>query len=81
MRRFSEVEDLLLRDLPLNEESFTWSGGLNNQSQSRLDCFLVFERWEDHCSGVVQCILLRFVPDHSPILLDGGWHTKKTFPF
>ena len=41
MRRFSEVvEDLELRDFPLQGGPFTWRGGLNNQSQSRLDRFL-----------------------------------------
>ena len=34
MRRFSEIiEDLELRDLPLQGGSFTWRGGLNNQIQ------------------------------------------------
>ena len=32
MRRFPEVvEDLELRDLPLQEGLFTWSGGFNNR--------------------------------------------------
>ena len=31
MRIFSEIiEDLELRDLPLQGDSFTWKGGLNN---------------------------------------------------
>ena len=47
MRRFSEViEDLELRDLPLHGGIFTWSGGLNNQTRSRLDCFLISDDWE-----------------------------------
>ena len=38
MRRFLEViEDLELKDLPLLGGPFTWSGGVNNQSFSRLD--------------------------------------------
>ena len=42
MRRFTEVvKDLELRDYPLQGGPFTWQGGLNNQSQSRLDRFLV----------------------------------------
>lgn len=54
MRRFSEViEDLELRDLPLQGGSFTWKGGLNNQSHSRLDRFLISNEWEGHFSGVV----------------------------
>ncbi|RVX03896.1 hypothetical protein CK203_021616 [Vitis vinifera] len=42
MRRFTEVvKDLELRDYPLQGGPFTWRGGENNQSQSRLDRFLV----------------------------------------
>ena len=44
MRRFSEVvEDLELKDLPMVGGPFTWTGGVNNQSFSRLDRFLVNE--------------------------------------
>ena len=44
MRRFSEVvEELDLRDLPLQGGSFTWCGGLNNRSKSRIDRFLIYE--------------------------------------
>ena len=40
MRRFSEViDELQLRDLPLVGGSYTWCGGLNNRSVSRLDRF------------------------------------------
>ncbi|RVW93853.1 Zinc finger CCCH domain-containing protein 37 [Vitis vinifera] len=73
MRRFSEViDDLDLRDLPLQGGPFTWSGGLNRQAMSRLDRFLVSEDWEGHFNGVVQCTLPRPVSDHFPILLDEG---------
>ena len=42
MRRFSEVvEDLELRDFPLQGGPFTWRGRLNKQSHFRLDRFLV----------------------------------------
>ncbi|RVX23146.1 hypothetical protein CK203_000906 [Vitis vinifera] len=71
MWRFSEViDDLDLRDLPLQRGPFTWSGGLNSQSMSRLDRFLVTKDWECHFSGVVQYTLPRPVFDHFPILLD-----------
>ena len=54
MRRFSNViEDLELRDLPLQGGPYTWSGGLNNLSKSRLDRFLVYEEWESLFSGTV----------------------------
>ena len=42
MRRFSEIiEDLGLRDIPLQRGPFTWRGGRNNCSMSRIDRFLV----------------------------------------
>ena len=44
MRRISKViDDLALRDLPLQGGPFTWNGGLNGQTMSRLDRFLAFE--------------------------------------
>ena len=47
MRRFFEViEDLELKDLLLLGGPFTWSGGVNNQSMSRLGRFLVNEGWD-----------------------------------
>ena len=42
MRCFSEViDDLDLKDFPLLEDVFTWTGGLNNGSTSKLNHFLV----------------------------------------
>ena len=42
MRRFSDIlNDLDLRDLPLQGGPYTWRGGLNGSSMSRLDRFLV----------------------------------------
>ena len=82
MRKFSEIiEDLELRDLPLQGGSFTWKGGLNNQSHSRLAQFLVSNEWEDHFSGTVQCVLPKPVSDHFPILLDGGGVRSGLMPF
>ena len=73
MRRFSQViKELELRYLPLLGSSFTWGGGSNNQSLSRLDRFLVSKTWESHFNGVIHRILPKHVLDHSPILLDGG---------
>ena len=73
MRRFSNViEDLELRDLPLQGGPFRWSGDLNNLSKSRLDRFLIYENWEEHFGGAVQSVLPRPISNHFPILLDGG---------
>ena len=52
--------------------SFTWRGGLNNQSQSRLNRFLVTNNWDSLSNGSVQGVLPRPVSYHFPILLDGG---------
>ncbi|RVW30380.1 Transposon TX1 uncharacterized 149 kDa protein [Vitis vinifera] len=82
MRRFSEVlDELALRDMPLQGGPYTWSGGLNGQSWSRLDHFLISEDWENHFSGVSQCTLPRPVSDHYPILLDGGGVRRGPIPF
>ena len=82
MRRFLEIiEDLELRVLPLHGGSFTWKGGLNNQSHSRIDRFLVLNEWEEHFSGAVQSVLPKLVSDHFPILLDGGGVRGGPMPF
>ena len=82
MRRFSEViDELALRDLPLQGGPFTWNGGLNGQSMSRLDRFLVSKDWETHFSRVTQGTLPRPVSDHFPILLDGGRVRRGQIPF
>lgn len=82
MRRFSKViKDLELQDLPLQGGSFTWRGGLNNQSELRLDRFLVSEDWECYFSGIAQCLLHRPVFDHFPIVLNGGGLRKGPSPF
>ncbi|RVW54429.1 hypothetical protein CK203_068460 [Vitis vinifera] len=49
--------------------------------ESRLDCFLVSEDWENHFSGAIQCSLPRPVSDHFPILLDGGGVRSGPSPF
>ena len=82
MRRFTKVvEELELRDYPLQGGPFTWQGGLNNQSQSRLDRFLVTDDWDRMFDGVVQGILARPVSDHFPILLEGGGLKRGPTPF
>ncbi|WKA01533.1 hypothetical protein VitviT2T_019813 [Vitis vinifera] len=82
MRRFLEIiEDLELRDLPLHGGFFTWNGGLNNQSHSRIDQFLVSNEWEGHFSKAVQSVLPKSISDHFPILLDGGGVRGGPMPF
>ncbi|RVX06893.1 hypothetical protein CK203_015021 [Vitis vinifera] len=65
----------------LKRGPYTWSGGLNGQSRSRLDRFLISEDWKNHFSGMSQCTLPRPVSDHFPILLDGGGVRRGPIPF
>ncbi|RVW53640.1 hypothetical protein CK203_068945 [Vitis vinifera] len=67
MRRFSEVlEELELRDIPLQGGPFTLGGGMNNQSHFRLDQFLVTDNWDSLFNGIVQLVLPRPISDHFP---------------
>ena len=82
MRRFAQIiDDLGLVDFPLQGGSFTWSGGLNNQSWARLDRFLVTPSWLDQYSRVYQRRLPRPTSDHFPILLEGGGLRRGPSPF
>ena len=82
MRRFSQfIEEMCLKDLPLSGGLFTWCGGSNNESASRLDRFLVSDDWENHFSGLFRNTLPKPVLDHAPILLDGGGKRKGKMPF
>ena len=82
MRRFNEVlNELGLRDLPLQGGPFTWRGGNNNQSMSRLDRFLVSADWESKFSNVIQRTLPRPVSDHCPMLLDSDGIKSGPSPF
>ena len=82
MRRFMEVlNELGLRDLPLQGGPFTWRGGLNNQRMSRLDRFLVTADWEIQFSNVTQSILPRPVSDHCPVMLDSDGIKSGPSPF
>ena len=82
MRRFSDIlNDLDLRDLPLQGGPYTWSGGLNDSAMSRLDRFLVTDDWESHCNKVTQRRLPRPVFDHFPIMLDSDGVRTGPVPF
>ena len=82
MRRFAQIiDDLGLIDLPLQGGSFTWSGGLNNQSWARLDRFLATPSWFDQYSRVSQRRLLCPTSDHFPVLLEGGGLRRGPSPF
>ncbi|KAL6332090.1 hypothetical protein AAG906_020771 [Vitis piasezkii] len=67
MRRFSEIiEDLELRDLPLQGGSFTWRGGLNNQFKVfYLDLFLTTAQfcWTVEEFGTEKCLVMSPLKD------------------
>ena len=82
MRRFAQIIDELgLVDIPLQGGSFTWSGGLNNQTRARLDRFLATPCWLDQFSRVLLRRLPRPTSDHYPILLEGGGVRRGPSPF
>ena len=73
MRRFSQIiDELELKDLPLQRGEFTWTGGLGNQRVARLDRFLITDDWENYVGNVTQSTLLRPLSNHFRILLIGG---------
>ena len=82
MRRFADVlNELGLRDLPLQGGHYTWQGGSNGRSMSRLDRFLVTPDWESQCNRVIQRRLPRPVSDHFPIMLDSEGVRTGPSPF
>ncbi|RVX13086.1 hypothetical protein CK203_018042 [Vitis vinifera] len=73
MRRFAEViEDLELKDLPMVGGPFTWTGGADNQSFSRLDRFWLMRNGIAILEMRGSFFFPRPVSDHFPILMDSG---------
>ena len=82
MRCFSQVMDELeLKNIPMQGDLFTWKGGPNNGRMARLDRFLITEEWDCQFGKVTQRILPRPISDHSPILLEGGTWLNGPSPF
>ena len=78
MRKFLQIiDELELKDTPLNGGQYTWKGGLNNRRMARLDRFLITDDWETLFGGANQSLLPRPLSDHHPILLEGGRCTVK----
>ena len=83
MRRFSQViDDLELRDFPVQGGQYTWKGGLHNCRMARPDRFLVSEEWDCLFGETRRSILPMPTSDHFPILLEGGRVlSKRPSPF
>ena len=65
------IDDLDLKDLPIQGGRFTWSGGLNSQRMARLDRFLINDKWDNLFNNVIQTMLPRPISDHCLIALEG----------
>ena len=73
MRKFSQIiDELELKDTPLNGGQYTWKGDLNDRRMERLDRFLFTDDWETLFGGANQSLLPIPLSDHHPILLKGG---------
>nr|XP_016484663.1 PREDICTED: uncharacterized protein LOC107805183 [Nicotiana tabacum] len=81
MVEFSDfIEDMNLIDLRLEDSSFTWFKGDNQDMASRIDKFLIFEEWDDSFSNIKQIPLQRLTSDHIPVALQGGtWNRNKNY--
>ena len=74
MRRFSQViDELELKDIPLDGGQYTWKGGLNNRRMARLERFLITDDWEVLFGGARQSLLPK--PSQTAIrsYFCGGW--------
>ncbi len=62
------------RDLPLGNQSFTWSNLQSDPTLAKLDCFLISPNWDQAfpLSNVNVTALPRITSDHSPIMLSSG---------
>ena len=75
------MDELELKDIPMQGGLFTWQGGPKNGKMARLDRFLNIEEWDYHFGKVTQRILRRPISDHSLILLERGTWLNGPFPF
>ncbi|XP_075088318.1 uncharacterized protein LOC142170330 [Nicotiana tabacum] len=81
IREFNKtIQDLSLLDLPLHGDEFTWYRSIDNQCASRLDRFLISERWDEPFKFIKQRTLPRVTSDHCPIILEcGEWNKGKSY--
>ena len=75
------IDELELKDLPLQGSPYTWKERLNNQRMARLDRRLVTDDWEIHFGGARQSLLPKPLSYHHPIFLEGGGCPVGPLPF
>lgn len=76
------INHLAMIDLPLANQSFTWSNLQQQPSLAKLDRFLVSTDWDQTFPHCMVKALPRITSDHSPIILSTGhWCTPHRFRF
>lgn len=58
------IDDCGLIDLPLSNGKFTWSNGRDGVVCSRIDRFLLSQKWVDYFSNPRQALGPKFTSDH-----------------
>ncbi len=83
MTMFSNmINELEMMDLPLVNQSFTWSNMQINPTLAKLDRFLISTDWDLHFPLTKVSALPRITSDHTPLLLvTQKSHTPKLFRF
>ncbi|WMV23105.1 hypothetical protein MTR67_016490 [Solanum verrucosum] len=81
MKEFSDfIEDMKLVDLQLEDVTYTWFKGDQQEAASRIDRILISEEWDDKFQNLKQIPLQRLILDHIPIaLLGGSWERNKSY--
>ncbi|XP_060202490.1 uncharacterized protein LOC132630925 [Lycium barbarum] len=73
MKEFSDfIEDMNLIDLQLQDATYTWFKGYNQEIASRIDRILISEEFDDSFSNLKQFPLQRLISDHIPVALQRG---------
>lgn len=81
IREFSNIiNELSLIDLLLHGGNYTWFRSRDSSCASRLDRFLISERWDKQFKCIKQRVLPRITSDHCSILLEcGDWKKGKGY--
>lgn len=65
MKDFSDfIEEMNLIDLQMEDATFTWFKGDNQEVASRIDRILISKEWDDSFNNLKQIPLQRLASDH-----------------
>lgn len=72
-RMFNDlIQELVLLDLPMTNQSFTWSSMQHNPNLAKLDRFLISTKWDSKSPVSEVEAIPKITPDHYSILLHIG---------